>query len=405
MRLLILADFLDPERPAGSARVAWDMSRGLASRGHECFVVAGLDKPRPALHQGSLHAAWFEHGNREKFAPLRILRMRRSARRSIRELIAGRALDVVVAHQPLVSRLTEAVSELSKVPFVYVFHSPWHREFELEHRIGSAHGVVGRIGARMRRGMEQRALGRAAMIVTLSSYMWHEALRWHSIDEKAWHMIPGGADLDRFSPGDRDPELRTRLGLPDRMRLVVTIRRLTPRMGLDVLLRAFLRVATEFPDTALCIGGTGPLQGELEAEVVSAACRGRVFLLGHVPEAELAPLLREAALFVLPSRELEGFGLAMLESLACGTPCLATPVGGVGEVLDGLVGAFMSRSPSEEDLANGLRHWLADDRRREEYGVAAARHVRDKFGLERMLDGWEDVLGGVLRQGNSVNGG
>jgi glycosyltransferase involved in cell wall biosynthesis len=98
-------------------------------------------------------------------------------------------------------------------------------------------------------------------------------------------------------------------------------------MGLEILLRAFRLLAREVPDLHLAIGGSGPLEGMLRALRGSLGLSDRVRFLGYVPEAALPGLYAAADLFVLPTEQLEGFGLVTVEALACGTPVVGTPVG------------------------------------------------------------------------------
>jgi glycosyltransferase involved in cell wall biosynthesis len=104
-------------------------------------------------------------------------------------------------------------------------------------------------------------------------------------------------------------------------------------MGLDNLVTACGILKTEGYQFQVLIGGTGPLQDELQTEISQQGLNENVHLLGRISE-EMLPLAYAAAdCFVLPTRSLECFGLIVLESFACDTPVIATPVGAIPEVM------------------------------------------------------------------------
>jgi glycosyltransferase involved in cell wall biosynthesis len=118
--------------------------------------------------------------------------------------------------------------------------------------------------------------------------------------------------------------------------VVLTVRNLEARMGLDTLLHAMVRARATVPDALLVVGGEGSLREPLTRLAGALHLGDGVRLVGRIPEATLAAHYQAADLFVLPTRALEGFGLVAAEALACGTPVLGTAVGAIPEVLEGL---------------------------------------------------------------------
>jgi glycosyltransferase involved in cell wall biosynthesis len=135
-------------------------------------------------------------------------------------------------------------------------------------------------------------------------------------------------------------------------------------MGLNSLLDAMPVLRKEIPRIRLLIGGSGPLRAELEAQVKSLALGDCVRLLGFVPEAQLPAHYRAADLFVLPTAQIEGFGLVTIEALASGTPVLGTPIGATSEILGGLDASLLTGGADAESLAAGIaalhRRFTAD---------------------------------------------
>jgi glycosyltransferase involved in cell wall biosynthesis len=98
-------------------------------------------------------------------------------------------------------------------------------------------------------------------------------------------------------------------------------------------LTALALVVPQVPDVWLAIAGKGPLQLTLQQQAESLGLSDRVKFLGFLPDEQLPIAYQAADLMIMPSQSLEGFGLAIVESLACGTPVVCTPVGGMPEIL------------------------------------------------------------------------
>jgi glycosyltransferase involved in cell wall biosynthesis len=121
-------------------------------------------------------------------------------------------------------------------------------------------------------------------------------------------------------------------------------------------------VAREFPDVLLLIGGSGYLREHLQTSILEQGLERNVRLLGFIPEDLLPAYYQAADLFVLPTLQYEGFGLATIESLACGTPVLGTPVGATPEVLEPVGDELLFRDASAEAIALGINSWLGSRR-------------------------------------------
>jgi len=152
-----------------------------------------------------------------------------------------------------------------------------------------------------------------------------------SLDAKRATVIGNGVDLSRFEAVPR-PEARRRLSIPSGARVCLAIGALIPRKGFHFLLPAFARVAREVPDSLLYIVGEGGQRRELEALAETLGIARQVHLPGKVPNEELRWWYSAADVSCLVSSR-EGWPNVLLESLACGTPVVATSVWGVPEVI------------------------------------------------------------------------
>jgi glycosyltransferase involved in cell wall biosynthesis len=129
-------------------------------------------------------------------------------------------------------------------------------------------------------------------------------------------------------------------------------------MGLDKLLIAVAKIKPKIPDVWLAIAGKGPLRASLEQQAAELGLSDRVKFLGFLPDDQLPVAYQAADLTIMPSQSLEGFGLALVESLACGTPALCTPIGGMPEILEPFSPDLITDSPDETALAKRLEELL-----------------------------------------------
>jgi glycosyltransferase involved in cell wall biosynthesis len=194
----------------------------------------------------------------------------------------------------------------------------------------------------------------ADRVIVLSEAFASVAERDYGVPSNLLRVIPGAADLERFAIGHSRAEARAMLGWPTARPILLTVRRLVHRTGVDLLIDALPAIIARVPDVLLCIGGTGTLLEPLKERVASLGIERHVMMLGYVADAELPLMYRAADINVVPTRSLEGFGLTVVEALAAGTPTMVTPVGGLPEIVSALSPALVFRSNSVADIAEGL---------------------------------------------------
>jgi glycosyltransferase involved in cell wall biosynthesis len=252
--------------------------------------------------------------------------------------------------------------------WIYSFHSPIGREVALglesiaRVRSKTIKDLLRPLAYRCYRAWGTRAeragLARADLVVCLSEYMRGELLAGHPGMATPIAVIPGGVDTTRFHPSpDRERE-RAQLGITADTTLLVTVRRLERRMGLDILVAALPQVLRKVKNVKLYIGGEGQERDALARQITELGLCEQAHLLGHVPAESLPQLYAAADLFVLPTRSLEGFGLATLEALACGTPVVAMPTGATPEWLGQLDSRMLAQGTTSGALAAAILRML-----------------------------------------------
>jgi glycosyltransferase involved in cell wall biosynthesis len=390
VRILVATDQWFPDFRGGSARVASETARGLARLGHDVTVVAPRSSEAPEREQeGTLTL-------------LRVLR-RGPLPRTLTDVTEaathGRRLrherfDVVVAHQSTVA-VGLRLARLG-APSVYVFHASAAREVSFRRtRLPRGQARLATYGLEpVIRVLEKIAIRRADRVLFLSEFSRSLLQEDHpGIDERAVRVL-GGVDVERFTPGDGKEAARDRLGIPREQRLLVTVRRLAPRMGLEELLHAVARLDGAGAPL-LAIVGSGALEEQLRRIAAELGLERRVRFVGRAGDDELPDWYRAADLFVLPTVAYEGFGLATLEALASGTPVVGTAVGATREILGPLDERLLAESPDPVVLAEAIRGGLA--LAGEELSRRCRAYACERFAWERVMEQWEAALAGVSR--------
>jgi phosphatidylinositol alpha-1,6-mannosyltransferase len=244
----------------------------------------------------------------------------------------------------------------------------------------------------------RRVLRGASLVVAAGGYPLAEAERAAGRDLPSV-VVPPGVDTDRFVPLDDEQRhaARQRLGLPAQGRLVVSVSRLVPRKGMDVLIEAAARLAPSRPDLCVAIAGGGRDSDRLARLV--AASGAPVRLLGRVPHEDLPALYGCGDVFAMLCRnrwaglEQEGFGIVFLEAAAAGVPQVAGDSGGAAEaVVDGETGEVVRHPGDVDAVVAALARLLDDPARRLRMGAAGRRRAVADFSYDVLAA----RLGGAL---------
>ncbi|MBE9039581.1 glycosyltransferase family 4 protein [Oscillatoriales cyanobacterium LEGE 11467] len=246
------------------------------------------------------------------------------------------------------------ISNLPKdVPVTFTFHGPWALESDRE--------GANKLGVWAKHWIEQRVYDRCDRFIVLSKAFGNILHQHYRVPWGKIHVIPGGVDIDRFQPNLSRLEAREKLHWHQDRPILFTPRRLVNRMGIDILLNALARVRSKIPEVWLAIAGKGALRETLERQAIALGLADNVKFLGFLPD-ELLPVAYQAAdLTVVPSQSLEGFGLIVLESIACGTPVLCTPVGGMPEILEPFSPELITADTDADAIAEYLEAVLAGE--------------------------------------------
>ena len=366
-----------PEEQGGLNRFYYDLLRYLPQVGVD---VQGLVA-------GSSKVAQASGGNVQAFAPPAAPMIKRcwAVRRMVLRALAEDEVSLVASHFAL---YTFPVLDLIRSrPLAVHFHGPWALETKVE--------VGRRLSTLIQNSIERVVYRRGSRFIVLSNAYRDILHRRYRVPTERIRVVPGGVDVDQFAPDLTRWEAREQLGLPQDRPIVLTVRRLVRRVGVEDLIAAIDEVRKRVPEVLLLVVGKGPLAGALSDRVKSLGLKNNVRLLGFVPDQDLPATYRTADLTVVPSITFEGFGLVVVESLAAGTPTLVTPVGGLPEVVrnlsPGLVLPATGVGPLSEGLAEVLIGGLALPS-----AEACQAYARERYDWPRIAARAREVYSEVL---------
>jgi glycosyltransferase involved in cell wall biosynthesis len=235
-----------------------------------------------------------------------------------------------------------------EVPITFNFHGPWASESQEE-------VVDKKLSIWMKQQLiEKNTYNRCDRFIVLSKAFGNILHQQYQVPWEKIHIIPGGVDINHFQYNLSRLDARKKLGWPTDRPILFTSRRLVYRMGIDKLLQAIATIKPKIPDIWLAIAGRGHIQNLLQQQVRELGLENNVKFLGFLPDEHLPIAYQAANLTVMPSQSFEGFGLAIVESLACGTPVLCTPVGGMPEILQEFTPDLITNSTTAESIAEKL---------------------------------------------------
>ena len=205
-------------------------------------------------------------------------------------------------------------------------------------------------------------------------------------------VIPNFVNCDEYKPlGDRREDARARFAAPGE-KILLHLSNFRPVKRILDVIEVFSRVAKEVPARLLMVGD-GPDRSSAEWLVNSKGLQSRVQFLGK--QERVHELLPVADLMIMPS-ELESFGLAALEAMACKVPTIATRVGGVSELIEDDITGRLFAVGDVAAMAIAAVELLSDEDRLRAMGDAGRRAAQDRYCASRIIPIYEQYYEKVL---------
>lgn len=213
-------------------------------------------------------------------------------------------------------------------------------------------------------------------------------------DAEKIEVLHNGVDLNRFRPltGMRG-EMRKKLGISEDASVVLTVRRLVYKNGIDTLIESAKIAIKKNPRLVFIVIGKGPDFAEVREKVVQLGMQSNFRLMGFISDEDLPFYYNAADFFVLPSKSGEGLPLVALEAMSCGVPVIATNVGGTSEVMNEDYGKLVPPN-SPDSLAEAIlefSHRELSALRRDLRAIIEQKYSWDK-NVEKLVEIYEELI-------------
>ena len=346
----------------GVERVFAEVSRRLAAKGHDVTLICATMDGSPGRRR--------EAGLTVIRSHCRMTVLRTPVCRLARHIPRNTDVVQVAATYPFTTASCLRRAKQLGVPAVLDFH------FE-----PNPPGLIGHLAAEAYRHVGPPAYKLADAVLVRSEAYARSAPGLADVPADRLRFVPNGIDPQRFRPDGPRHE-------GDGRGYLLFVGRLVPYKGLDVLLEALAGPG----GIPLLVVGDGPQRRRLELKARELGVDAR--FLGRVADDELPALYRGARLTILPSiNRQEAFGISLLESMACGTPVVASDLPGVGDVAR--LGGLTARVGDAQDLARAIE--LALDDATLPRGADLAERIHADYSWDAVTDRVERVLADVVR--------
>lgn len=241
-----------------------------------------------------------------------------------------------------------------------------------------------RIAAAVKRHMDFMADKIVACSQAVRSY-------WERKKSSKYTVIHLPIDLDKFA--NNDVQVQKSKFKHESDPLIGMVSRLFPGKGHQYLIQAMSAVASAFPSARLRIIGTGPVLDEMKTLSQSLRMENTIEFTGFVED--LNAQMQELDVFVLPSLT-EGFPLSVMEAMACGLPVVATPVGGIPEMIEQEVNGLLVPPCNVEELAGAIIQILSDPRKARRMGKRGRQKVFEQYSPQQYMNQFDALYQNLL---------
>ena len=300
--------------------------------------------------------------------------------------------DLIYSNYWMSGIVGKLISEKLKIPHIITFHtmgltkrSVNYLENESDFRIDNELDLI-----------------KTSDAIVVPTYQEKENLILNYKSENNIYIVSPGVDLEKFKSKNKF-ESRNKLGLSQTSKILLSVGRIEPIKGYDVLINAlsFLNISDDFDVRLLIIGGDSKSQNELDrlnSLKLKHGLSNQVNFLGAIDHDELPIYFSAADIFVMPSA-YETFGIAALEASACNLPVIAPQIGGLKSVIKHGQTGFLSVNKSPESLMHYLEILLKNKPLRELFGFNSRLHAMN-YSWEKsskdLISVFEDVLSKCL---------
>jgi glycosyltransferase involved in cell wall biosynthesis len=401
-KILIVSDVSISKVVGGAERVLHEQATRLVQKRHDVHILTRkLQNQLLSCEKIQGVNEWrYEFGFENSLACL--ISNFNNAKKLFEQIQKKYNFDYINFHQPFTAFGVIQSSLSKKIKKIYTCHSLSFEEFisrnhektTLRTRLFNIPNIF------IRKQIEKKVLEKSDRIAVLSKFTKDKLVKTYRTPHDKISVIHGGVNLIRFHPFKARTLLRTKLKIPENKTVLLTVRNLVNRMGLKNLILSIKKIINNAPDIHLVIGGDGPLKTELIAFRNRLGLEDKIHFSGFISEDQLPVFYQMADIFVLPTRELEGFGLVTLEAMASGLPVLGTPVGGTKEIIGKFDSSFLFKGNDPDSMAelimekcqlvrNNPQAW-------KEISHRCRNFVERNYSWEKNIDSLEELIAKTL---------
>lgn len=369
----------------GAEDVAYNLVISMAERGNKVFVFT--------ISNGSV-------GSIEDLGSIRVCRYNGSFKIfdkpvSLKLEYKPFFYDIDIVHIHTGGQLPLFVSFLFKVikrkPLVVTYHGDFYVKGN----------ILMRSAIKLYNELQDKLLKIADVVISPSKFYSKESriLRKH---RNKVIVIPNGLNLNKYNVNYSKEECREELGLPLNKKIILFLSAIREKKAPDVLIRAMQKIAKKIPDAYLVMAGKGRMESKIKQLARELAIDDLITFPGFVRESEKPLYFKAADVFVLPSYD-EIFGIVILEAMACGTPVVATRIGGIPEIVKDKKNGLLVPPKDPNALADAIIYLLGNEELRRKMGKRGKEMVR-AYIWEKIAEKTEKVYEAVLKNANQKLG-
>ena len=378
---ICLISYEFPPMTGGEGAYTYGLAKALSDSGHRVSVITADVEERRRVSKNKIEIIPITP---IKKPGLKLFSFNLKAMKKIVEIYNNQNIDIL--HFTYDFYKITIKKEKISVPIIATLHHPW----SAERRFIKAKIPLFRPGYFRRlvvlsyfAKMSKEICENADKLIAISKYTAQSYIDEFHIPSDKIEIIPNAVDTNKFHPEVDGYEVRKKMNLKEKDRVVLFVGRLDYNKGIEYLLRSFSRIDKEGIEARLVIVGEGALKKYIHAFTCKYPFKNSIIHVGHVSEEDLPKFYAASDLVVQPSL-MEGFGIVLLEAMASGKPCVATRAGGVEDaVINGETGLLVPPADSYS-LYHAIHTLLTDDKLSKEFGTAGRKRVEKYFTWDKV---------------------
>ena len=367
-----------------------ELARELGRKGHavDIYTMAHQPQHEPLINLGeNVKLVHLETGGDEEMPKVAIYTYIQRFACGVENFRKSNDInyDLIHSHYWLSGLVGKQLQAWWHVPHLVMFHT-----------LGAVKNSIG-IGedeTELRIESEREVAGSCDRIIASTERERKELIKHYGASPQKIAIIPCGVNLDLFKPMDKEIA-RRELGL-NHQKVILFVGRIEPLKGLDQLLKAFTLIKDEKPPILMIVGGDEHSRGQVQVLKQMAKdlhIEDQVTFVGSVAQEKLPLFYSAADICTIPSY-YESFGMVALESLTCGTPIVATDVGGIRHIVRQSEMGRIARDNSPHNLASEMVELLSN-------GGAQAHHIKMRRDMMTQFS-WATIADRILREYNRL---